>query len=1019
MRFIRHFLLVLMLMCGFTASAANDYVLVDSIQGGVILQCFGWKFTQITEKLDSIAAAGFTTVQTSPAQVNAAFCEGDNTWKYLYQPLGFCLYGDTVYENYVAVNDGFKEALEENGIAGIDDGDPYDYSDDYILGTPDELKALCDSAHSRNMFVIVDVVANNLSDYDDYIQADLKDDSLWHDGNYNYNADYEGRGNIIKGEIDGLPDLATENEYVQHVVLAYLKELDSLGVDGIRWDSAKNIGLPTENKEDFQDDFWPTVTTQSGLGLYNYGEIISKPGSLTEHNHFMQDYCKYMSVTDDDYGYEVLDSFANNAVPTSYANWVSTDYVDAENVVYMTESYDTYFDEDDSSSEIDQNIVDRVWAVVASRSEATALYFSRPKNDSFGKTGSTHFTSPEVAAVNHLHNICNGEPDYFSYNDSAVSVTRSSGAVIVLGSGSNKKVTVNNGGGYTPAGTYIDRISGDTFTVTNTTITGTVGSTGIAVIYSDEALLPRIILDPDDGYIYYDSTTITATLNTAAISGTVKVGDGEEQTITETTTLTIGKGTSVGDSVTIYWTATDGTQTNSGSSTYVRSKTKNIVFYVKNDKDHTVSLYTWDDDGNEYTGSFRGRQLSQIVTKHGTEFVWYEVTNIQAETINAILCCESDQTSNIEKIDCDAYFSVTHNSSDVDYEVLYMPGILPESENPLFVYINNDNEYEKVGVKVFDDDSVFSKNGEEYEELTNIVSTYNGYDVYKWIYDGIPAATPNHIIVKDLSEGSTEQTDTLDFINGAWYSNSTTWYGANGKVSEVYDVIYDEKTANADYRTSTAADYVNVSLVREFSDSYWNTICLPFDVPCDTIKKTFGDNAQVYEFTSVADSTLYFSQVDTILAGVPYLIKSGSATVTNPYFYVVDMDTTAAKSVYIQNEEDGEAYYFTGTYSPCDLDTLRDMFFNTSGKLVYPYSYDYTIKGLRAYVTTMKGGTTSTTSLAVSFEPMVTTGISNVDTDDNDAAADIYSISGQKVNGDISTLPRGIYITKGRKFIIK
>ena len=110
-----------MLMCGVTASAANDYGLVDSIQGGVILHCFDWKYTQITKELENIAAAGFTTVQTSPAQVGVDTDE----WYWLYQPLGFY--------------------LSENA-----------------LGTPDELKALCDSAHSLGMFVIVDVVANHL-----------------------------------------------------------------------------------------------------------------------------------------------------------------------------------------------------------------------------------------------------------------------------------------------------------------------------------------------------------------------------------------------------------------------------------------------------------------------------------------------------------------------------------------------------------------------------------------------------------------------------------------------------------------------------------------------------------------------------------------------------------------------------------------------------------------------------------------------------------------------------------------
>ena len=47
---------------------ANEYGLVDNIQDGTILHCFDWKYNDIKAELKNIADAGFTSVQTSPAQ---------------------------------------------------------------------------------------------------------------------------------------------------------------------------------------------------------------------------------------------------------------------------------------------------------------------------------------------------------------------------------------------------------------------------------------------------------------------------------------------------------------------------------------------------------------------------------------------------------------------------------------------------------------------------------------------------------------------------------------------------------------------------------------------------------------------------------------------------------------------------------------------------------------------------------------------------------------------------------------
>lgn len=444
---------------------------------------------------------------------------------------------------------------------------PYDFKIGNGLGTEADLKALCAKAHEYGVKVIVDVVANH-TDYGNVADR-LKDQGLYHQpfdvGNWH------DRHQVTFGKI-GMWDLDTNNPTVQAIISQYIQDLKACGVDGIRWDAIKHIGLPSEG-----DSFMQNVVDQE---MYNYGEILDSTGG--DDNVLFPEYQTYMSITDNGYGNGFANSFAGGSINGSVGNFNQRN-AKTEKLVYWGESHDTYANDGGQSKNKSQNVIDRAYAVVAGNNGATALYFSRPfqkaKNDiKFGDKGSVHFKDAEVAQVNYMHNACAGEPNYYVKGDGVCAQVRKSGAIIVLGSGSDRDVTVANGAGdgkWLKSGTYKDMVGGGVFTVNASTISGHVGGSGIAVIYNAGSIVlpPEVVFNPADGTAFSDeSLTVTATpLN--AISAWIQVNDGAKQDFTAAKQFTVGADVAYGKNVTITWGATDKDgKTETGSVTYKKVK---------------------------------------------------------------------------------------------------------------------------------------------------------------------------------------------------------------------------------------------------------------------------------------------------------------------------------------------------------------------------------------------------------------------------------------------------------------
>ena len=431
------------------------------IQQGVTLHCWNWSFAEIEAHLDEIKAAGYTAIQTSPVQpvkeATASSQVGSHWWVY-YQPVDF------------KINDAEGNAL----------------------GTKAELARMISAAHAKGLKVIVDVVANHLANetgnnLSPAIPEYLRQDTYWHDITTNI-TNWTDRYDMTQHCMDGLPDLNTANREIQGYVLSFLKECVDVGVDGFRFDAAKSIETPNDDAS-FASDFWPTVIDgvtdyASGKGkcLYFYGETLDDIAIATSA------YTQYMSITDNGWGNHLrLMLNGESDAPELKAGYYKS--APASNLVVWAESHDTYAD--GTSSGVSEEVINKTWALVAARKDAMGLYLARPESLSqklgVASTG-TGWDSQEVSAVNEFRNrfAATGETIGNAQGISYV-VRGTTGAVLV-----NTASTAARAVGAevsVPAlgmaeGTYYDQLSGNSFAVEDGTLTGTIGVSGIAVVYN-------------------------------------------------------------------------------------------------------------------------------------------------------------------------------------------------------------------------------------------------------------------------------------------------------------------------------------------------------------------------------------------------------------------------------------------------------------------------------------------------------------------------------------------------------
>lgn len=224
----------------------------------------------------------------------------------------------------------------------------------------------------------------------------------------------------------------------------------------------------------------------------------------------------------------------------------------------------------------------------------------------------------------------------------------------------------------------------------------------------------------------------------------------------------------------------------------------------------------------------------------------------------------------------------------------------------------------------------------------------------------------------------------------------------------------------------------SIKIDRPFvADGGWYTICLPFSLTEDDIKKQFKDAVfQCFNGVEQQDKTinLKFIKVTTTEAGKPYLIKPiKDITAADLTFINKQIEQTTPVDVsYMLESDANKTFTFKGVFSPftANSEELADknIKFLSGVKgldLVSPNGTG-TMKCYRAYfVFPGKKGIVETEAKITNHDEA--TAVQHVKRQEAETEHVVFSISGQKVAKvkNASQLPKGVYIINKKRIMVK
>lgn len=312
------------------------------------------------------------------------------------------------------------------------------------------------------------------------------------------------------------------------------------------------------------------------------------------------------------------------------------------------------------------------------------------------------------------------------------------------------------------------------------------------------------------------------------------------------------------------------------------------------------------------------------------------------------------------------------------------------------------------------------------------ISAVNGYVVtvsyYQSYTEGSSAAasiatlsygTSSAHVVKATKTGGTTYNGWVEFSASLEVPDETAFTFTTGNniayvhrieiVPIVNSVLFDESVDNTNTILSSKGKIVDASLKRTLVADKWNTFCVPFDVK-EAAEMLKGAEIKEYnEQKGVVDDVMYFKKTNSIVAGFPYLIKP-TENIENPTFKNVVVSVDTPKSV------GNDDYKFVGVFSPLTFDdTMSDtsLFLSGDERLVYP-KLGTTMRGMRAYFSFPGNMPAQSAKIFMDDEE---TSVTDVYGTQKANVEKIFNINGVYVGMSLETLPKGVYVKAGKKFV--
>ena len=297
------------------------------------------------------------------------------------------------------------------------------------------------------------------------------------------------------------------------------------------------------------------------------------------------------------------------------------------------------------------------------------------------------------------------------------------------------------------------------------------------------------------------------------------------------------------------------------------------------------------------------------------------------------------------------------------------------------------------------------------------------------------------------------------FLDEDWSTTETLDFKEFGlpetKTGNPYEII---GFYNMDYSYP-----VTVAYQRTFTLNKWNTICLPVPVNGAQVRQAFGPDCLLSELVGIEGSVMKFKKVDLdlegLIAGKPYIIKptrepdvplngtedlsisnggqNHTATLKGPAYFIPGIDNSSftydagnPTLPTIQKPTGSGGVTFEGTFYRKDLAVGSsdmnnfDNWVITQGNMYHLTGQKaYTVWATYCYLHAPKSSNAKAMRIMVDDEEVMTTAIEGLMIDYGPAIEDneVYTLNGQRVGGvkSLNSLPKGVYIVNGKKYVVK